>query len=282
MITPKRRHLALLWSIVLVTALLVQACDGSASPVPESTKETVATVEERTYELARYPLKTELNPGEQVVLEAVPLGREQGVPNLQWFLEPAPGYGEAYGELSSNTGPSVIYTAPDKYPVSVIVIAERAETGERDMIRFDVVGPPAEALSLVLRGAGGPLGDEKAQEVLLAALPFKDLLATAFAGQDVLLAVDMPNRQEPDARDLAYDYDWAKSEVDEFFAGSEVRILVPDGDERLVQLAALMAEEHLQQIGIQAYVEVVPGADLSTRMRTMMAAGLSVLTLTPQ
>jgi len=177
----------------------------------------------------------------------------------------------------------VIYTAPDVFPVSVIVTAKRADTEESNQIQFNIIGPPSSATSLLLQGGGGPLEDQKAQDVLLAALPFKDLLTAAFPDQNATLAVELSNRpRESDATNLPYDYDWAKSEAGYFFADSAVRILVPAEAEQLTYLANLMVKDHLEQVGIKAYVEVVPAADIITKMGVEAASGLPVLALTMQ
>ena len=143
MIALNRKQRVLLSCIVFLTALLVQGCPPPTSyPTPTAQIAPSGGTEqpgraEPTYQLALNPSKKELSPGEQVVLSAVPLGREQMLPNLRWSLEPAPGdEGKSPGELSSDSGPSVLYTAPNASPVSVIVTATRPETGESYRIMF--------------------------------------------------------------------------------------------------------------------------------------------------
>jgi hypothetical protein len=283
MIARYRKHSALLSSIGLLAALLVAACGPTPTAPPPTALASSPTVAPavRTYQLAVNPSKNELNPGEEVVLSAVPLGSDQLLPALEWSLEPAPGYQDTYGELSSRSGPSVIYRAPEKFPVAVLVTAKRPQTGESDQILFRVVAPPP-GIALLLQGGGGPLKDPKAQDVLLAALPFKDLLADAYPKENAVMAVEMPGRSEPDATNLRFDYDFAKSQADQFFARTGVRILVPQGDERLVRMASLMQKNYLEQVGIKTQVEVVPGADIMAKMSDSIASGLPVLALTAQ
>lgn len=151
---------------------------------------------------------------------------------------------------------------------------------EADRVSIPSTRGGAEGAGVVLRGGGGPLENELVQEAVLYAVDWVALSERFLPGQDAPVAVELPDRQSDDVRDVGYDPERAQELMKEGgYDGFGLTLLYPYDDESLTNMAGKMTN-WLGAIGIDTALEEVPdSAEVEQRMRFMIAAGEPVLWL---
>lgn len=130
---------------------------------------------------------------------------------------------------------------------------------------------------VVLQGGGGSLENESVQEAILHIVPWEALTEEAFPGQDVAVAVELPD-WEIDARKITYDPDVAHELMPRFFAPVELLLLFPPDDEPLAGITEVIADS-LGQLGIEVKRDAVPATEAQGMMRDIVLDGSAVLWL---
>lgn len=143
----------------------------------------------------------------------------------------------------------------------------------------NVFFPPMGALpGAVLHGGGGWLQDIGSQEAVLRGVDWPGVIGKAFGGKPVSVAVDMPNRQLPDAQGVPFDPAAAADAVKNMnpAMSNRVTVLAPTEDPELSNLAELVVSS-LQQVGLAPEMVRMPASEMGTKATVMLAAGEPVL-----
>jgi len=144
---------------------------------------------------------------------------------------------------------------------------------------FGAPGRP-DVVTVVLHSAGGPLGNSRVQKAVLTAIDKDGVAGFAFRGQEVAFLATVSG-VEVDARVVPYDTNSSKALLAEvgYPYGLDAHLVFPIEDKELLAMARAMAED-LAKAGIDVELLPVPAEDLNAKVKTMVAAGESVLWLT--
>jgi ABC-type transport system substrate-binding protein len=140
--------------------------------------------------------------------------------------------------------------------------------------------PPAQQVSLAVVLAGAPFEHPAVLEAVGLGVPWADLAASLFAGQEVVFLLEVQDEQYRLATEVGYDPEAAKQLMAEAgYPSYELIVMATTGDPSLEPMMEETAAA-LASIGVEIEsVVLVPREDGYNILATKVAAGQAVLWL---
>jgi ABC-type transport system substrate-binding protein len=169
---------------------------------------------------------------------------------------------------------------------------EQARAAEDGVL---IPGQPGGEMIVRLFGGGGPLEDKRVEDAVLGAVDWPVLIQDIFPNQTPSILVELPEERRrfeklgPDTALLSevrawpYDPERSRSLLAEagYPDGLSLSLLFPEGDEQLTFTAERMTG-HLNELGLEVFLEPAPSDIIQDRGLTTMAAGEPILWLSRQ